>query len=510
MKIKLFTLTICFLISTYTLAAELPQWVTSFGVHTLLGGEYLSGFGMSPLGDSPSDAVDAAKTQALNDLVRQVRVQISSELVDRAQGNENYSRSFFSSVTKSSADLELPGADFKIENNGVSVFVLAYLNRNRLVEDLQGRAQEQLLRILELNKSAGERATQGLNSQAASIYAQSLPLFSEVYSDCTVLRTLSSQGQEELFRSLGQQELQSLEDLISLEQNINITIESLRGSQELNLDQAMAKILFLLKEQQVRGGRLQNPPLSFQQTDFSSPFGKYAADKLAQLLEGGLPSGGNPTVIQGSYWLRDDEVELLIQARDSVEGAVIGSASAVFPRASLDDSMDLEPQNSLQSLVDLLEFQEGAMTDGSIHLDIWTDKGRNEDVLVYSEGEELQLYFRVNQPCYLQLTYFLASGEKVLLEENFYIGIDKVNRVVALPYLFEVVPPLGVERLVVTAFSSQPPAPPISPQNIQGESYLVFGSMEDVVSQTRGLRRSSSAGQELRTGEAQLAITTLP
>lgn len=124
----------------------------------------------------------------------------------------------------------------------------------------------------------------------------------------------------------------------------------------------------------------------------------------------------------------------------------------------------------------------------------------------------MQLYFRVNQPAFLQITYNLATGEKVLLEKSFYIGMDKVNRVVKLPYGFEVIPPLGVERLIVTAFSRQPPPPNTRIAEIEGERYEVFADTNAVVAQTRGLKKKQdNSGEEtMKVGETMVTLTTVP
>jgi len=90
----------------------------------------------------------------------------------------------------------------------------------------------------------------------------------------------------------------------------------------------------------------------------------------------------------------------------------------------------------------------------------------------------------------------------------FYIGIDKVNRAVALPYEFEVQPPFGVEQLLVTAYSTEPPTPQTRTASIGGENYEVFGSVKEVVAKARGLGKKKKSGRP-RVGEAMLTLTTM-
>ena len=162
--------------------------------------------------------------------------------------------------------------------------------------------------------------------------------------------------------------------------------------------------------------------------------------------------------------------------------------------------------------VKLRKLSEASLGNFSWRGTIWTNKGNSNENLVFTEGEELQLYFRVNQPAFLQLTYDLATGEKVLLEKSFYIGVDKVNRVVKLPYAFEVVPPLGVEHLIVTAFSNQPPEPNTIITTIDGERYEVFTTAKEAVAQARGLKKmqQETTSEIIKVGEAFVTITTIP
>ncbi len=103
------------------------------------------------------------------------------------------------------------------------------------------------------------------------------------------------------------------------------------------------------------------------------------------------------------------------------------------------------------------------------------------------------------------------TGERVLLDESFYIGQDKVNLVVRYPDEFEPVPPFGVERLVVTAFEEQPPKPDVELRTIEGYPYRVFSSIDAVYAATRGIRpkAKSNPNRDIRVGETSLTMTTV-
>jgi hypothetical protein len=490
--------------------AGVPLWVSSYGVRSPFGEDILTGFGMGELKALGSDALEQAKTQAMDDLVRKIRVRITSEVTSRQSASALHSSSYVSSVTKSTASLQLPNVAFLVkEYEGIS-YALAYVKRATLISEFSDLARSSSNRILLSVKDAGEKERRGDNAAAAEAYLLCLPEFDKLYESYSLVHTLSPSTLPAFFAGLDTSSMKNWDDVTALEQNLRQKIDTLTGLASDSFDEALEKIVILLKKQGLSSGNFLSPAFTYQQTDFSSPFGQYVAVKLSGLLNEKLPKGNTQYIVQGSYWIHTDDVELFTLVRLSQQPAnVVGSVSATFPRNSAPRNYELEPQNHEQALQDLMEFEEGAMTDGGIHLDIWTSKGKSEDAQVYIEGEKLNLYIRVNQPCTLQITYILATSEKVLLEEGFFIGIDKVNRVVRYPYSFDVVPPLGVERLIVTAFSGTPPIPAVRPTFIEGEQYMIFDSVKDVVAQARGLRKSDSADAP-RTGEAQLAITTIP
>jgi hypothetical protein len=297
-----------------------------------------------------------------------------------------------------------------------------------------------------------------------------------------------------------------------LEQTVQTKSEELQRKGAPDLDTALEKIVVMLSTQGVKGGDILVPPLLFQNSDFTSSFGNYASRKLESRVTSRLRGGRDKLVFRGTYWESGDSVELHIIAQSVDSGQKVGNGFSEFPVSAIPPGYDLKPQNAEEALKSQYAIADGAIVDGGLQVEVWTNRGRNEDVLVFEGGDTLQLYFKVNQPAYLQVTYDLATGEKVLLEESYYIGMDKVNQVVRYPYEFEVVPPFGVERLMVSAFSQKPPAPNVLIDYIDGERYEVFGNTKAVVAQTRGLRKKQqdSGDTDVKVGEAFLTMTTVP
>lgn len=510
----------------------LPEWVESFGTETPYdGARYITGFSMYERSGNDNEAMEAAKTGALDDLIRKVQVRVKSSITATTDETDSSSSSSVSIVSRSVSNLQLTGVDFLFEKDFENYYALAYVNKADLRRYYIDNGKRVLEELVTLEKRAETYERDGEIGPAMEIYIRMLPLFPALMEYSAIFRVLalppagrSSAGGQVAETGSGPAGgrpgfFDALDiaghtnsSIIELEKTVQDKVKTLEKSETADLEAALDKIAVILRRQGVRGGGLTVPALLYKQTDFSSTFGSYAARKLESLLTAKLPSGGNKTVVRGNYWENDDTIELFIVAQEVDSGGKIGAGYASFPRATLPHTYDIKPQNFAQAMEDRFQFADGAITDGGITVEVWTNKGRDDDNLVFTEGDWLQLYFRVNRPAFLQLTYNLATGAKVLLEKSFYIGINEVNRVVQLPYEFEVVPPLGVERLIVTAFSEEPPRPNTRIALIDGEQYEVFTTTRGIVAQTRGLKKKQETtdGEAVKVGEAMVTLTTVP
>jgi len=492
---SLFSLSFCF--------AAVPDWVHSYGVNNPYRGDgYLTGFGVASQGEKNSQS--AAKDQAMADLGKKIKVEVHSELVSQQSEVDGEFRSALSSITRSTMNLSISGVEFHVYEDRDNSYVLAYIARSVLLKQFRDNSQKLWSRILSNHKEAKMLIDNTRSGQALEkLYRASLSFF-ELYEQYSLYNTISSVGSDSIFVQL--MGVESLSDLQSMESEIEHLKERLEKSRCSSLNEGIQKLAVILQMQGVDGDNLQILPLTYESTSFSSPFGRYAGERLKAAFSGESPANTEKLIVQGQYWAEGDDLRLILIVKDP-EGIKRGRAEVLIPKK---DTMgrSYKPQNFNEAMTAMREFAEGALVEGGINLDVWTNKGNSDDSLVFTEGETLQLYFRVNQPAFLQITYKLATGENVLLERMFYIGIDKVNRAVALPYEFEVQPPFGVEQLLVTAYSTEPPTPQTRTASIGGENYEVFGSVKEVVAKARGLGKKKKSGRP-RVGEAMLTLTTM-
>jgi hypothetical protein len=484
----------------------LPRWVSEFGGVTPYDPEtYVTGFGQSD--ELDQDFLEAAKLRAVDDLIRKVTVQVKSDLALSTSDAAGRSVSGIEMIINSVSALQLDGVEYLVERDNKVYYALAYIEKMNIAETYLQRAMEVVLDIETGIKLSDDAFDIGDTSAAFDQALRLLPLFDDLQQARGVYRVTA--GRELPDTAFGSC-IRTAENIAAVLATLQKRIMALSGSGAANTSDAVRRIVQMLKDQGLAASQLTVAPLLYKATDFSSQFGQYLSQRLYNELAARLPSSSTEVVVRGRYWILDDTVEISVSAQDVHGGRSLGSALANFPRTRIGGDLSLEPENYAEAVKDMLQLADGALIDGGIGLEAWTNRGRDADSLVFGAGEELELYLRVNQPAFLQLTYALASGEKVLLEERFYIGVDKVNRVVKYPYAFEVVPPYGVERLIISAFSKEPPRPNVVPRVIGGEAYEVFTSIADTVIATRGLKRKRTNDQSMNTAESIITLTTVP
>lgn len=485
------------LVSAAVLCSQ--DWITTFGtVSPYQLPEYLSGYGVSDL-PNRMERLETARNAALSQLSRQVSTRIvSSDDFIETDDDRGYSSRYTSRI-QTSTDLKIGGASFETVEIRGTTHVLAWveissLRQQFLQEVMNSRSALDTAMVTfdqSLERGALERAEEELLKAQKSLTV--------IYDSLEVIRALdilSGKCPESILNPY------SYEQLL---QDRQARAASFMPADALQAAEHLARQLY----SQV-GFSAQVMPLIYGDTDFSSAFGSRMAGMIeSQLMGRSGGSSSNAYVVRGNYWIHDASVEIHLNARNMQSGAAAASVRTSIPISSVEEST-LRPVNADRAFEDGMALLGEQVVSGGLDVEVWTDRGRNERTLAFEEGDIIQFYFRVNQPAFLQLSYVLATGETVLLEESFYIGSDRVNRIVSLPYQFQVVPPFGVERLIVTAHSQSPPKADVIPRRISGQWYEVFRTVGDAVAQTRGLARvRTEETQQVRVGEASLVITTM-
>lgn len=132
-------------------------------------------------------------------------------------------------------------------------------------------------------------------------------------------------------------------------------------------------------------------------------------------------------------------------------------------------------------------FKTDELTGGGFLAEIWTNKG--DENLIYTEGEKLKLYVRINRESYIRVIYHMADGSKVLMVDNYYVGSDKVNTVYELPFEFECAEPFGVETLQLNAQTKAFDA--LNTTQQYGYDFI-SEKLNDILVNTRGFKKVTS------------------
>ena len=494
-------------------AFALSPWARSFGDHpTYRLPRYVTGF--SSVERTRTGALEQVRQQAMDDLVHSVRTTIRSEIVTRSRDDGVRSSGSYTSLTRSSSELIVANPRFLIDEDSQRYYALAYVEVSTLIETYQDSIQSRDRELSQIIELARNQIRDGRIQAAQRSVAEARRILEQQDIDHALVASLLRLSGGPVGGVAAQATTESLAQMADHRSRTQAAIADIEAAVDefvpLTWQQAVEFSARRLADSHYRIAA--HVPLRYQGTEISSDFGRRFVGAVADELirTAGANRDATDGILEGAYWIDEEELEISLRVRNPETGRVL-AADRYTVSSGIAGSVSLVPDNADQAIQNEQLLIGDAVTDGGLSVEVWTNKGRDQEVLVFEEGEEVQFYFRVNQPAFLRLTYELSTGDMVLLEPRFYIGTDRVNQIVALPYQFMVVPPFGVERLIVTGFSQEPPPADTIVRVISGQQYEVFRSAEDVVVRTRGLARvnRSEDASAMRVGEQTLTLTTV-
>ena len=195
-------------------------------------------------------------------------------------------------------------------------------------------------------------------------------------------------------------------------------------------------------------------------------------------------------------------MKFLATLRRVSDSRIVASAEALISFSALEKSqLDIKPQNFSNALSDPKIFNKDEVIGGGLNLEVWTNKGI--DNVLYTKGETMQAYVRVNMPSYIRFIYHLADGERTLLLDNYYIDESKVNMVYQIPEEFECAAPFGAEFL--QAFARTERFEPLKTTDIDGYD-IIDENLSEFIPRMRGFKKFN---KEVQQAENMVVITTL-
>ena len=520
-----------FLVSPFLIiiqAGKQPDWVVNYGQSDKYDEQvYLTGFGEA-LGIS-RESKEIAQENARADLSQKVLVKIDSTVSNYQLEDGEETLQQFSTVTQSSSELQVMGLEtltyVRDSRKNPMSFALVYIERRKLATLYQAEKKHLTSQILQLITLAENQDNPKYTS--VQYYYQTWPLLDKLAEVQTILLSVSG---TRIFSDLASQDLAD-QPLILNKSQINRRIQQLSLHSIDNLDDVAGAIQFQLYQQfDLQHQQLLVQPFFYQDTRLSSRFARY----FKQLLEGKLENSIQPHrefqaksvnyekdmavsadadyIITGSYWEKEDNIQILAFCRSVQTGEIRASANVDFKRGVLKSSLNLKPDNFEKIMSQQLAFEQEVIDSGQLKLEVWTDRGKN--ALLYSQGELMKIYLRTNRPCYVRLLYILANGQKTLLVDNLQINLESINRPLLVNDLleidFECTKPFGAEIIIGVARNY--PFDTIETTERDGYIFIDTDNPKHLASITRGtkgFKRRKRNDESIQQTETKLILTTV-
>ena len=520
-----------FLVSPFLIiiqAGKQPDWVVNYGQSDKYDEQvYLTGFGEA-LGIS-RESKEIAQENARADLSQKVLVKIDSTVSNYQLEDGEETLQQFSTVTQSSSELQVMGLEtltyVRDSRKNPMSFALVYIERKKLAKLYQAEKKRLTSQILQLITLAENQDNPKYTS--VQYYYQTWPLLDKLAEVQTILFSVSG---TRIFSDLASQDLAD-QPLILNKSQINRRIQQLSLHSIDNLDDVAGAIQFQLYQQfDLQHQQLLVQPFFYQDTRLSSRFARY----FKQLLEGKLENSIQPHrefqaksvnyekdmavsadadyIITGSYWEKEDNIQILAFCRSVQTGEIRASANVDFKRGMLKSSLNLKPDNFEKIMSQQLAFEQEVIDSGQLKLEVWTDRGKN--ALLYSQGELMKIYLRTNRPCYVRLLYILANGQKTLLVDNLQINLESVNRPLLVNDLleidFECTSPFGAEMIIGVARNY----PFDTIETTERDGYIFIDTdnpkhLANITRGTKGFKRRKRNDESIQQTETKLILTTV-
>nr|NQU94072.1 hypothetical protein [Bacteroidota bacterium] len=485
-----------------------PEWV-DFDMRLKLypAQRFFIGFSLEEVGKSEDlgNVYDRLKKNAISELTNSIQVTVESvSTLNTLEFDETFHQEFREKLA-SFSKIDLTGIQTKTHYNkrGKMAYVVAYVSKddlikyyNKIVID-KARAIEQNISLAKQFQKSGD------NTSALKSYYECMPLFTEADGAQTIIILLEASQH-------------NLEKINDYEIEVNKAICELHKSDKLSLDEVCGFMAFGFQQQTNHFDpliRLAN--FTFEDTKMGSEFSRRFIREFENELisnagytittEARMPaqSSGDPQfIIKGTYWDDGDNIKIIAILRDTKADKPIASVDGYLPKAWLEQhEISWKPENFADVQENLMKFKKNEIVNGNLNLEVWTTKG--DESPIFEGGDTLGFYIRVSHPCYIRIIDHFADGSRVLLTDNYYIGTDKINQVVTLPWKFECASPFGAEILQVNAQTEKFPA--LITEKLYGYDFI-RNNLNEIISNTRGFKPIKN--EDLKA-EKRIVVTTM-
>ncbi|HPG73931.1 MAG TPA: DUF4384 domain-containing protein, partial [Bacteroidales bacterium] len=388
-----------------------------------------------------------------------------------------------------------------------TAYVLVYAKKEEVSALYKKTIDDKVAAIDQIIEMAQQLESNGDKAGALKMYYQTQVLFREAEEAQTIYLALQQKLNDDAA---------AINRLSDLSNTVEKAIFGISNSKNLNIEDAC---YLMAQAYQMQTGNITADvrlvPFTYQDTKMSSPFSQVLLRKFEQsliseaqyaiTLTGKYEQGMNQPVeyfISGTYWEEGEFIKIMSVMRDKNNRAIASSESTITKHLLDSLQIEVKPENFEEAYSRMKVFKQDEIIHGDLMVEVWTNHG--DENLIFSEGDNLRLYVRVNKECYLRFIYHLADGNIVMLLDNYFVNADKVNKVYELPYDFVCAEPFGVEVLQLNAQTEK--FTPLNLHNSNGYQFIT-DALVDVIHKTRGIKRNDNT---LMQAEKRLVITTMP
>ncbi len=473
-----------------TLLAQVPDWVIGKGTSARFPAtEYLTGLGIATVHkDSAQETIAAqAYSAAKRDLVEKVRVKVQASTESVKQQTDQEFSAVYASIVASTSDLEITGLQKQTytDRRQKLYYVWVYARKRNVVDNYRTKYEQQRKKLNMLFAEAQDYGASRDKSKAEQRLLACRPVLSECAKTASVLRSLG-------------QPPPATEDAVTARQ-VEKALEALVSGEAKSLSDLAYSLAYQLKQSHEQPlSKVIVSPLVYEQSQMASQFSQQFKPMLENelinyarwstvALEDASFAGGNPNAlysVRGVYESLGDRLTISMYVKDIFAQEIIGMATATVPRQIVDEAqLSYIPQQFEIRQGEQQLFEVDEVLSHGIDLDAWTNKGR--EALTFTEGETMEIFYRVNIPCYVRFTYHLADGRRVHFFDR-QVTEAEVDQVLRVPYDFVcdcTDAPCGVETLQMNA--QETPLPELVTQERDGYAF-VTENLESIIRKNRG------------------------
>jgi hypothetical protein len=493
------------------LSADNPGW-TDYAARKEMYPEstWLVGFSSDVIrnNEKPEEVLQKLTGYAKTQLTEAIQVTIKSTATLNLENLNTSSLEQFRQASVSTSKVNLTGLKTESFYNKKKkeAFAICYVKKAELVLFTRSMLEEKTAEMDRKLEAAKQYSATGDAEKALKTFYQCYPLLREMEEEVTLILAL---GRDQASVNPGQYEVAISKGIFDLRQKRQLTLDEVcifmadGIRQQISVNDLEGLVgLASFTYQDTKMGSLFSVRLN---CGIEQKFVKEGFKLHNASLAGAIGTGdqGDRFTLSGTYWEEDDNLKIIANLRDNKTGRTVASDEELLPKSWLKtNNIKYLPENYSDALSRIAALSNGQITNGGLLAEVLTNKGAENPV--FSKGDTMRLYIRVNRPCYVRVIYYLANGARTLLLNSEFLGDDKVNKLYMLPDLFTCDSPFGAETLQLVAQTE--PFKQLITMKRYGY-YYIQDDLSEILANVRGMKRVDN---QTINAESRVEITTVP